>query len=104
LIRAGATVSVQVLNEFINIARKKFGLPYAEASEALRPMKASSRIVPLTRDTHERALEIAIGAKLHIYDALIVADAELAGCDVLLTEDLNNGQTFGPITIRNPFI
>jgi predicted nucleic acid-binding protein len=104
LIKAGATVSVQVLNEFINVARKKFGLPYEAANEALLPIKASSRIVPLTRDTHERAMEMAIGAKLNIYDALIVAAAELAGCDVLFTEDLNHGQNFGSVTVRNPFI
>ena len=38
-----------------------------------------------------------------MYDALIVAAAELAGCDVLYTEDLNHGQRIGRVVVRNPF-
>jgi predicted nucleic acid-binding protein len=39
-----------------------------------------------------------------IYDALILAAALEADCDVLYTEDMQNGQVIGPLTIRNPFL
>ena len=38
-----------------------------------------------------------------MYDALIVAAALQANCDVLYTEDLQHGQKFGGLSIRNPF-
>ena len=40
---------------------------------------------------------------LDFYDALIVAAAEYAGCDEVLTEDLNDGQIYGSIKAVNPF-
>ena len=52
---------------------------------------------------HGRAVEIAEQHLLGMYDALIVAAAELAGCDVLYTEDLNHGQRIGRVVVRNPF-
>jgi predicted nucleic acid-binding protein len=40
---------------------------------------------------------------LDFYDALIVAAAEYAGCDEVLTEDLNDGQIYGSVKAVNPF-
>ncbi|WP_161962252.1 PIN domain-containing protein [Nocardioides speluncae] len=40
---------------------------------------------------------------ISFWDALIVEAARRAGADVLLTEDLQHGQSFGGITIQNPF-
>jgi predicted nucleic acid-binding protein len=57
----------------------------------------------LTVETHALAVQIAEEAMIDIYDANIVAAAELAGCDTLYTEDLNAGQRIGGVTIRNPF-
>jgi predicted nucleic acid-binding protein len=42
-------------------------------------------------------------AQLAYWDALIVAAAERAGCQVLLTEDFQEGKSFGPVQIVNPF-
>jgi predicted nucleic acid-binding protein len=60
-------------------------------------------IVPVSSETHELALRLAQDAKLGIYDACIIAAAELAGCDVLYTEDMSHGQRIGRVSIRNPF-
>ena len=40
---------------------------------------------------------------IQFYDALIVAAAEANGCDEILTEDLNDGQTYCGIRAVNPF-
>ena len=42
-------------------------------------------------------------AKIGFWDAMIVLAAAEAGCDVLWTEDLNDGQTLRGVRIQNPF-
>ncbi len=96
-------ISVQVLNEFVNVAQKKLSLNWDEIHIALDHFRDACRVVPLTVPLHERAVEIAEQHLLGMYDALIVAAAELAGCDVLYTEDLNHGQRIGRVVVRNPF-
>ncbi len=104
LVDLGAVISVQVLNEFINSSRKKFKLPWDEIKDVLDPIKSACQIEPLTALTHGLAASISELVGIAIYDANIVAAAELAGCDVLYTEDLNDGQRIGRVTIRNPFM
>jgi predicted nucleic acid-binding protein len=104
IFRDGATISTQVLNEFINIAVKKFKLSKFEIATALTLLKSRCSVVPLTLETHERAWELFCTTNLGVYDANIVAAAELAGCNVLYTEDLSHGQVIGRVTIRNPFM
>ncbi len=105
LLREGGRISVQVLNEFANVARRKLRRNWPEVLEGL----AAIRVVcpdplPLTAATHETAMRIAAQAGIGIYDSLIVAAALEGGCVTLLTEDLQNGRTFaGQLTVRNPF-
>ena len=103
IVGAAPAISVQVLNEFINVAVKKLKLPMAIAAETLMPLRFSCEVVQLTIDTHLRAIEIARANTIGIYDACIVAAAERASCDVLYTEDLSHGQKFGRVSIVNPF-
>ena len=49
------------------------------------------------------ALEIVKKHKYHIYDALVIASALETSCTTLYSEDLQDGQVFGGVTIRNPF-
>jgi predicted nucleic acid-binding protein len=103
LINHGGTISVQVLNEFVRVCRRKHSLAFNEIADLLAPLKDSLAIVDLTLKCHERAFEIARDQKINIYDANIIAAAELADCDILYTEDMSDGQRIGRVTIRNPF-
>ena len=38
------------------------------------------------------------------YDALIVASAIEAGCDILYSEDMQHGGSIGGLAIVNPFL
>jgi predicted nucleic acid-binding protein len=103
LASADFVISVQVLNEFVNVATKKFKLKPDAIRDVLAPIRFVGDVVPLTLEAHERALEIFCTTNLGIYDSNIIAAAELSGCDVLYSEDMDDGQRIGRVTIRNPF-
>ena len=101
---AGGSVSIQVLNEFASVASRKLGMPIPEIREALAAIRAVCRVEPMSEDTHDLGLKVAERYGLSVYDSMIVASALLAGCKSLLTEDLQDGQTFdGRLKVRNPF-
>jgi predicted nucleic acid-binding protein len=101
----GGYISVQVLNEFAAVARRKLNMSWEEISDALSALRALCEPpTPLSIKTHEAALEIAARYGFPIYDALILAAALDADCDTLYSEDMQDGQTIGALTIRNPFL
>jgi len=104
LINAGGVISVQVLNEFANVSRRKYDVPFDKIRKALSAFRELCVIRPLDVETHDTALDIAERYRFHIYDSLIIASALRAGCKTLYTEDLRHGQVIDGLTVRNPFI
>ena len=101
----GGVISVQILNEFANVCRRKLGMSWAEIADDVALIGAAmSPILPLTPEMHESARTIAERYKIAFHDALLIASAVEAGCDTLLTEDLHNGAAIEGVTIRNPFL
>ncbi len=104
LIAGGGRVSVQVLNEVASVARRKLGLSWPEILDITAQLRAVCPVVPLTVETHERGLQLAERFGFSVYDSMIVASALLAGCTILYTEDLQDGQVVDDrLTLRNPF-
>jgi predicted nucleic acid-binding protein len=105
LLFEGGVVSVQVLNEFTDVASRKVRMSWDDVKQALRIIQLfCPNPVPITMDTHERALVIAERHDIRIYDALILASSLATNCTTLYTEDLQDGQVIeGRLTIRNPF-
>ena len=103
LIANGGVVSVQVLNEFVSVTTRKFGLSLGEAREALSRVRAACDVVPLDLETHADGLDIAQRHRLSVYDAMIVAAALRGGCRSLWSEDLADGAVFSSLVVRNPF-
>lgn len=105
LLYAGGIVSVQVLNEFVSVGRRKLRMPWGDVREALRWVRRlCPDPVPLTTTIHEEAIGIAQRYEFSIYDSLIVASALKADCNVLYSEDFQDGQVIeGRLTIQNPF-
>jgi predicted nucleic acid-binding protein len=105
LLESGGVISVQVLNEFVNVSRRKQERGWHEIHDALGVLKILlDPPQPLTLELHEAAVDIARDFGFSIYDGLIVAAALRAGCSILYSEDLQYGQGIGQLTIRNPFI
>jgi predicted nucleic acid-binding protein len=104
-LRRGGLVSVQVLNEFVHVARRKLRHDWPQIELALGLFRTSlDDVVPVTLDTHIAAVVLARDHGISFYDALIVASAMDAGCDTLFTEDLQHGRKFGNLTVVNPFL
>src|SRR5258708_1433404 len=105
LLLSGGVVSVQILNEFTAVARRKLQMPWAEVGEAVEAfLVLCPSPLPITIETHQAALAIAEKLRCNIYDALVVAAALEGGCTVLYSEDFQDGQVIeGLLTVRNPF-
>ena len=102
--RQGVTSS-QVIQEFLNVALRKFSTPITtdDAMEYLRTVFAPLCEVYPSIALYEFGLQIAKETGDGFYDALIVAAAATANCRILFSEDLQNGRTIHGLTIRNPF-
>jgi predicted nucleic acid-binding protein len=105
LIAEGGRISVQVLNEFAAVVRRKTKMPWNELEFGLENIKRlCPNPLPITIDTHQHASAIAEKYGYKIYDALIAASALEGRCTTLYSEDMQDGQVIaGQLTIRNPF-
>lgn len=96
--------SVQVLNEFYNVAQRKLTaqIALAEARAAVLTFRAWSP-QELNLELTRKAWDLQDRFSLSWWDALIVAAAQAQGCAYLITEDLQAGQRFDGLLVVNPF-
>jgi predicted nucleic acid-binding protein len=95
-------VSTQVLSEFYAVATRKLGVTRDAARREIRQLH-SWKPTPPTTELYERAWEVEDRFGLSWWDALIVAAAQQARCQYLLTEDLQDAQNLGGLLVANPF-
>lgn len=105
LLKSAPAVSVQVLNEFANVSRRKLGRSWAEIGRALADIRLLAFTVrDLDVQVHEIALQVAERYGLSLYDSLIVSAALSDQCAVLYSEDMQHGLVVdGRLKIINPF-
>ena len=97
-------ISVQVLNEFVNVSRRKGAVSWNDLNQRVGYLKTVlAPILPITEAMHDSAREIAERYRIAFYDALVIAAAVAARCGVLYTEDLQHGAVIEGVTVRNPF-
>ena len=105
VILTGGIISVQVLNELAAVLRRRFRLEWDAIADVLADARAAlGPVRPIDVETHSRAVALARSYDFNFWDALIVASAMAAGCDTLLTEDLQAGRRIAGMTIVNPFV
>jgi predicted nucleic acid-binding protein len=104
VLRDGGAISVQVLNEIANVARRKMKMSWQETRSFLSLLRGLLAVHPVTTETYELGLALAERYNLAIYDAFIAAAALLAGCDRLWSEDMQDGLAIDRrLRIVNPF-
>jgi predicted nucleic acid-binding protein len=98
--------SVQNLNEFTNVAHRKLAMSWEEIRTGIDAIETVCTAVHSVDTTVIRqGLLLAERYRLAIYDALVVACALAANCDVFYSEDMQHGQIIeGRLRICNPFI
>lgn len=111
LLAQQAVISVQVLNEFANVLRKKRAMPLPDVEALCTTLIDTCDVLDLSVRTHQTALALMARYQLSVYDANIVAAAALSDCAVLYTEDMQDGLNLklpgsagtNSLLIRNPF-
>ena len=104
IVGQGGVISVQVLNEIANVARRKMRMSWQDTRTFLDTVRALVTVHPITTNTHDTALHLGERYTLSIYDALIAAAALHAECETLWSEDLQHGMVIGErLQIINPF-
>jgi predicted nucleic acid-binding protein len=100
--RDRAVVALQVLGEFLAVMRRR-AIAFDDAVRYVDWARETFRIV--TADL--RSLEAAVGAivqhQIPVWDAMLWATLDQAGCRTLLTEDFQDGRTLGGVRFLNPF-
>ena len=95
-------ISLQVLNEFANVALKKLAMDETDVQTYLEEFAN----IPIS-ETHLslsfKALEIRKRYGIQFYDSLLIAAAEENGCNEILSEDLTDGQVYCGVKVTNPF-
>jgi predicted nucleic acid-binding protein len=97
-----AAISVQVLQElYVNLVRK--GRAHEEAVTILNDL-STWPVVENSLALLHAALDLKSRWQVSFWDALILAAARQSGAATLLSKDLNNGQDYGGVRVRNPFV
>ena len=99
-------ISYQVVQEFFNVALKRFSQPMqaADAAQYLNAVFRPLLVVHSSQVLYGEALYLHAQGRLAWYDSLIVSAAIQARCETLFSEDFQHGQRFGGLQIRNPFL
>lgn len=98
-------ISYQVVQEFLNVATRKFKRPMSQhdahlyLSEVLEPLCA----VFANIDLYASGLSLMERFKYSFYDSLIIASALRGECQILYSEDLQDGQSIEGMSIVDPF-
>jgi predicted nucleic acid-binding protein len=88
----------------INVLKRKFSLEYSQIQNTVRELSEQFEIALVSVNTIEIALNLAERYRYSYFDSLILASACETGCQILYSEDLQDGQQIdNQLTIVNPF-
>ena len=96
-------IPVQALGELFNVLVRKAGKSHAKAREALLSWRDTFPVIETSPAIMLAAADLATDHRLGIWDSVILSAASDANCRLLLSEDLQDGFTWGGVTIVDPF-
>lgn len=98
-----AILPLQALGEFFSVATRKVGLRPDVAAGFVEDWQSVFVVAAATPEMIDDAMRAVIEHNFQFWDAMIWAVADAAGCDILLTEDMQDGRRFGRVQFVNPF-
>ena len=102
LAEGSGCISWQVAQESLNVLTRKLAATPEDAKRFLDTVLQPLWLVYPSDSLYRDALDVQSRYRFSLYDSLIVASALEAGCSTLFSEDLQDGQTIGKLTIRDP--
>ena len=104
LLRGNAVISSQVLSESVNVLSRKLKFSYTEIKPVISRFSRQLKIYPIEFKTVETAIRMAEYYKFSYYDSQIIASALEHECEILYSEDMQDGQVIEHcLRIVNPF-
>jgi predicted nucleic acid-binding protein len=101
--RGAASIPVQALGELYNVLVRKAGWTRDDARRAVHAWYEAFPLLQTTAMAMLTAIEVATDHVLPIWDGVMIAVAAESGCRLLLSEDLQDGFSWGGVTVVNPF-
>lgn len=97
-------ISTQILQELANIITRKLHFDYDTAQAVIKESCQNNKLHINTQATILQACSIARQSNFSFYDSLIIASALESDCEILYSEDMQDGQKInGLVQIINPF-
>lgn len=96
-------IPAQALGELYNVLLRKGKRTGADARKAITVWRDIFTVGPTTESAVLAAVDLATDHRLKIWDSIIISVAAETGCRLLLSEDMQDGFTWGGVTIVNPF-
>jgi predicted nucleic acid-binding protein len=101
---ANFCLSGQVLAEFyVNVCRKPLRPPPPKEIDQWIAHLQTFPVAPVDADLVMAGVALSRRFQISYWDAAVIAAAEFLDADVLYTEDLNHGQSYGSVRVVNPF-
>jgi predicted nucleic acid-binding protein len=97
-------LTLQALAEFFHVTTRRQMMARADAAAQLRDWATEFPIVTADSEALFTALEFTVGGRFSWWDALLMATAERHGCEILLSEDMQDGSRLGGLTVLDPFV
>jgi predicted nucleic acid-binding protein len=103
-VRRHCVLTLQALAEFFHVTTRKRMVARAEAAAQLRDWTTEFPTISADSAALWTALEFVVDGRFGWWDALLLATAERHGCEVVLSEDMQDGARFGGVTVVDPFV
>ena len=103
-VRGDCVLTLQALAEFFHVTTRKRMVARTDAAIQIRDWTTEFPIVAAEPGALLAALEFAVDGRFGWWDALLLATAARHGCEVVLSEDMQDGAWFAGVTILDPFV
>ncbi len=100
--RFAVVIATQALGELFVVLRRA-GVHAVDARRIVLALRETCSVMGTTERTLVAALDLAFGHRLQFWDSLILTASAEAGCDLFLSEDLQDGFVLRGMTVANPF-
>ncbi len=98
-----AVISTQVLQEYFAAATRKLAVPVETARRKIELLGARTEVFSIAHEDILQAIDLHHLHSFSFWDSLIVRMAQKSACNILYSEDMQDGRVIGNLQIVNPF-